>query len=296
MALDNAQFISELSIVDPPGTDPLSEGDDQIRTSKRAVFQSFPFVDKQVDLTADNLNDAALQDQANTFNKVNIFEDTIELNTDGTSGRALSWTTNAVNNWQWNMDNGNPQLRLRRFVGGVATDDPIAISSTTGEVTFGAGSLLARDASVSNPSYSFFNETGTGFFRSSGNTMAFAATGTIRFSMSNTLVFSQPAFEARSTLTVEGQCVLNAASDAVNDLRYQRGLDNRWQLRQNNDAGGNDWEVRRFNDAGAVQGSPIKFRRSDGHWFITKSDWPTVDTGVTGELFLSAGQFLAVSA
>ena len=67
MALDNAQFISELSITDPPGTDELSEGDDQIRTTKRATFQSFPNVDAQVTLTAAQLNDVALQSEANTF-------------------------------------------------------------------------------------------------------------------------------------------------------------------------------------------------------------------------------------
>ena len=67
MALDNAQFISELSITDPPGTDPLSEGDDQIRTTKRATFQSFPNVDAQVDRTAAELNDVALKSVPNTF-------------------------------------------------------------------------------------------------------------------------------------------------------------------------------------------------------------------------------------
>ncbi len=73
MALDNAQFISELSITDPPGTDPLSEGDDQIRTSKRAVFQSFPFVDAQVNLTAAQLNDAALKGAVQTISGVWTF-------------------------------------------------------------------------------------------------------------------------------------------------------------------------------------------------------------------------------
>ena len=67
MPLDNAQFISELSITDPPGTDSLSEGDDQIRTTKRATFQSFPNVDAQVTLTAAELNDVALKSVANVF-------------------------------------------------------------------------------------------------------------------------------------------------------------------------------------------------------------------------------------
>ena len=45
MALDSANYIDELSITDPTATDPVSEGDDQIRTVKRAVKQSFPSVD-----------------------------------------------------------------------------------------------------------------------------------------------------------------------------------------------------------------------------------------------------------
>ena len=67
MALDNANFIAELSITDPPGTDPLAQGDDHIRTTKRAVQQSFPFIDKQVDLTADQLNQAAIKNESNVF-------------------------------------------------------------------------------------------------------------------------------------------------------------------------------------------------------------------------------------
>ena len=67
MALDNAQFISELSITDPPGSDEVSEGDDQIRTVKRATQQSFPNVDAQVTLTAAQLNDVALKSVANVF-------------------------------------------------------------------------------------------------------------------------------------------------------------------------------------------------------------------------------------
>ena len=45
MALDPANYIDELSITDPTASDDISEGDDQIRTVKRAVKQSFPSVD-----------------------------------------------------------------------------------------------------------------------------------------------------------------------------------------------------------------------------------------------------------
>lgn len=74
MALDNAQFISELSITDPPGTDPVSEGDDQIRTTKRATQQSFPNINAAVTLTSAQLNQAAIKNEANTFTQINTFQ------------------------------------------------------------------------------------------------------------------------------------------------------------------------------------------------------------------------------
>lgn len=67
MSLDNANFIAELSITDPPGSDPLSQGDDQIRTIKRATFNSFPNIDAAVTFDAATLNLAAIKNQANVF-------------------------------------------------------------------------------------------------------------------------------------------------------------------------------------------------------------------------------------
>ena len=60
MATDDAQFISELIISgpgSPQGTEDISEGDDQIRTCKRATQQSFPNVDAAVTATAAEMND-----------------------------------------------------------------------------------------------------------------------------------------------------------------------------------------------------------------------------------------------
>ena len=83
MALDNAQFIAELSITDPPGTDPLSQGDDQIRTAKRAVFQSFEFIDAAVLLTAAQLNDVAIKGEANIFTQLATFSNAISSSIEG---------------------------------------------------------------------------------------------------------------------------------------------------------------------------------------------------------------------
>ncbi len=86
MALDNANFISELSIVDPPGTDPLSQGDDQIRTIKRATQQSFPNIAAAVTLTDVQMNLAAIKNEANVFTAAQTVTggDFIVLPADGT--------------------------------------------------------------------------------------------------------------------------------------------------------------------------------------------------------------------
>ena len=73
MALDNAQFIAELSVTDPPGTDPLSQGDDQIRTIKRATQQSFPLIAAAVNLTDVQMNLMAIKNEANFFTNNNTF-------------------------------------------------------------------------------------------------------------------------------------------------------------------------------------------------------------------------------
>ena len=70
MSLETGNFIPELDPNNPLGSDPKSEGDDHLRLLKRAVSNSFPaFVGtiatpKQVDLTEDQINDAALKSEA----------------------------------------------------------------------------------------------------------------------------------------------------------------------------------------------------------------------------------------
>jgi hypothetical protein len=292
MALDNAQFPSELSITDPPGTDPLSEGDDQIRTAKRALFQGFEFVDKAVTITADQMNLMAIKNEANVFTADQTIRATtfFDRNTD-TTVRAASWSTAGFAVWEFRLETvtNNNDFRLRHLDGaGGLLNNPWICKGVTGVMEFVSGTAAL-------PQLAWQSTPDAGLFRLPAGT-GFSAGGVQRFAVEVSLITAQTAFLAQSTLTVDGQCVINAPTDVVNDIRYQRALVNRWQLRQNNDAAGNDWEVRRFNDAGVAQGSPLKFNRATGHWFITKSDWPVADTGTTGELFLSGGQFLAASA
>ena len=132
MPLDNAQFISELSITDPPGTDPLSEGDDQIRTIKRATQQSFPNVNAQVTLTAAEFNglaDAALKGAANIFTAANTF------NNITTFGLAIE----ALNNI--NMSNAF-NLTGRNFTD--TANIPIVQVNASDIISFGAGGFPAE--------------------------------------------------------------------------------------------------------------------------------------------------------
>ena len=44
MALENVDFVTELVKENPPGTDPLAQGDDHIRLIKKVLTKSFPDV------------------------------------------------------------------------------------------------------------------------------------------------------------------------------------------------------------------------------------------------------------
>ena len=80
MALDNAQYIDELSITDPTATDPVSEGDDQIRAVKRAVKQSFP----SVDIASNAIHTSA------TEPSVSVAEGLVWIDTSGGAGNHVA--------------------------------------------------------------------------------------------------------------------------------------------------------------------------------------------------------------
>ena len=80
MALDNAQYIDELSITDPTATNPVSEGDDQIRAVKRAVKQSFP----SVDIASNAIHTSA------TEPSVSVAEGLVWIDTSGGAGNHVA--------------------------------------------------------------------------------------------------------------------------------------------------------------------------------------------------------------
>ena len=142
MALDSANFIAELSITDPPGTDPLSQGDDQIRTTKRATQQSFPFIDKQVDLTADQMNEAAIKNEANIFTITeNTFTNQVNIKKSGATQLAGHFYFDEFDVARWGLflsttaNSQNFQLQRRDFAG-VLLDLPIVVRNADGVVEF----------------------------------------------------------------------------------------------------------------------------------------------------------------
>ena len=140
MALDGANFIAELSIIDPPGSDPLSQGDDQIRTIKRATFQSFPLIAAAVNLTDVQMNLMAIKNEANVFTADQTIKDSdIFLDAAADGGRSYAYTRAGVDRWRLTMvqDASNNDLSLTRFdILGAFQDLPFTVSNLTGIMDF----------------------------------------------------------------------------------------------------------------------------------------------------------------
>ena len=136
MALDNANFIAELSITDPPGSDPLSQGDDQIRTCKRSVFNSFAFVDKAVTITADQMNLMAIKNEVNEFTAQQNFLNNIAINVNGVSVGAVTYNRDGFTEWAIRNNADSAFAINRTDVSEAFTDTPLKIDNVTGVVDF----------------------------------------------------------------------------------------------------------------------------------------------------------------
>ena len=185
MPLDNAEFIAELDIDSPLGTDPLNQGDDQIRTTKKAVQQSLPLLDAAVNITSAQMNQMAIKNEANTFTQICTFQQppTFEndINLDSGSTSAVSYLKSGVRQWQLLYSGTSENWDVRRYTGGVLQDAPLEIIRSTGVVnmlrgaTFGATSLFA-DGSAAVPSIAFSGQTDTGIYRP-GTSIGFTVGG-----------------------------------------------------------------------------------------------------------------------
>ena len=135
MALDNAQFISELSITDPPGTDAVAEGDDHIRTVKRATQQSFPNVDAAVPQTAAQMGQMAIKNEVNTFTQSNIFQNDIAFIIAATPFGLIWRDSSALRSWELKSADGGA-LEVNRYIANVFQEATVSIDNATGTITY----------------------------------------------------------------------------------------------------------------------------------------------------------------
>ncbi len=174
MPLDNAQFIAELSVTDPPGTDPLNQGDDHIRTTKLAVQQSFPNVGSAVPQTGAQMAQMAIKNEVNTFTLANHFNVRPTGTTpSGTESFAYLGTGVA------GQGQGQTFSQTNFFTG-------VANFGTT--VNF-ATPIFLPDGSAAIPATRFTNFNGTGMFGAT-NLIGFAVNGVRVFQASATSFFS----------------------------------------------------------------------------------------------------------
>ena len=142
MALDGANFIAELSITDPPGSDPLSQGDDQIRTCKRATQQSFPNIDAAVTLTTSQMNLAAIKNEVTVFTvEAQQFTNSnqVKKSTDTQIAGWLFKDSGAITRWSQfiaTLASGETFNLRRHDVLGANIDDPFKVRLTDGVVEF----------------------------------------------------------------------------------------------------------------------------------------------------------------
>jgi hypothetical protein len=121
MALDPANYPSELDITSPAFNEPVGEADDQIRTAKRALNQGFPNVAGAVTADQDELN--TMDGITATTAELNIMDGvtatTAELNYVLPAGSSTVWMQAAApTGWTKSATHNNKALRIVSGSGG----------------------------------------------------------------------------------------------------------------------------------------------------------------------------------
>ena len=313
MALDNAQFISELSITDPPGTDAVAEGDDHIRTTKRATQQSFPNVDAAVPQTAAQMGQMAIKNEVNTFTQTNVFtarNDFQNIRFDAAVGttRGLQYFLAGLQNWAVSNNFNVPALQFQRHdpATGIFVDTPISIDNTTGEITLsgngvtnfdprlgggGQVDIRFRDLTQINrwtmrqESDALGNDWVLRQLDSSGvlvSTVIRVAEPSGAVTFANATVFN-------GTITVPSATIqLRQAGTGTIDYRFQTETGfSQWILRRSSDANNNDFQINRRDAGGGNVDTPFQIRFVDG--LIIMNVLPASDPGVSGALYRVSG-------
>lgn len=273
MALDNAQFISELSITDPPGTDPLSEGDDQIRTSKRTQQQSFPLIDAVVNKTSAELNDVAQRSGGNVFTGNQQFNTQMRIS-DGTEALPALAFTQAVNMGIYRVS-GN--------IFGIATSGIQALAIDTTKFAPFPPIRHQQDGGATFPVFSFQSSSNTGLFLKAVNQLGFATAGIERMAIEGSTIVTP---NGTTYQCIGNQVVRKFQTTSVAGWNWQdASAVNRWQIQILTDGNNNNFGFRRLNSGGVSQGDMLILKQ-DGN--VNMPQLPLGNAGLaTGDLFRS---------
>ncbi len=170
--VDDAQFIAELDVNVPAGTDLIADGDNEIRAVKIATQQTFPNADAAVNLTSAQLNDAALKSAANAFTGINTHANFERFANGSFAAPAITPITDATTGILWSAGFFGVSL------GGISR-----LEMTASTMLVASNQQLNQVGSAGAPSYSFVTNVGTGMYSSAGNVLDLATAGVSRFTL-----------------------------------------------------------------------------------------------------------------
>ncbi len=299
MALDNAQFISELSITDPPGTDAVAEGDDHIRTTKRATQQSFPNVDAAVPQTAAQMGQMAIKNEVNTFTQQNVFQQivthnaavvvndsNITLNRFTSGDLPIQFQRGGFTRWSLAMfEDGvgfdNDFVIQRRDAAGALLGNPFRITALDGQIVCSSGIATA-------PTYSFTSRRTMGMFAGSATVLSFATEGLTRLQLSDGVT---------EVLGPTFAMVRLRAQDAAVTEQSWRIINNNGTLEfltETDGGGGVQAAISITRVGGAVQTISMNGVRIDLQpTNLRMPNLPTGPTAISGEIYAKQSQLFA---
>ena len=265
MSLDNANFIAELSPIDPPGTDPLNQGDDHIRTTKRAVQQSFPNVGSAVPQTGAQMAQMAIKNEANTFTLINSFQSPLRTFSGTAAAPSYSFTSNT------NMG----MFRLAADVLGFTVAGVLQFSASNfGFNTFKQNRAI--DGSLAAPSYSFGTRQGTGLSVGSGGALNFSHDGSRLMAMSAGLIDNQVFTQfSASGLRMQNfsNFIRKSGATQIAGISYEDASGfTRWLVGQSTANNGERFTFQRRDSGGNVLDSPLEIINTDGHVRVLQLD------------------------
>jgi hypothetical protein len=245
MGLEVFGFIPDLVDTNPTATDPVAQGDDHIRGVKFTLQNQFPVIgDDAVTLTALQMNEAAIKNEANIFTVTeNSFAD--QVNVKKTTGANLAghfyFDENDFARWGWFLsttgNNNNFQMQ-RRDAAGLLLDLPIVVRASDGVVEF-ADPTEFSDGNAAAPGVAFNTNPDMGMFVIGADNLGLSVAGvqklgidaniatwaTVQRGSSGSAGAPQYSFSAESNLGIfrPGAAQLGFTAAGVEQFRISAG-------------------------------------------------------------------------